>query len=49
MLCIYALIVEEIIDHDLTENISNEKRKVVELSVSLSNSSFPTIGMTELN
>ena len=35
-------------DHDLTKNILNEKRKVVELSVSLSNSSFPTIVMTKL-
>ena len=44
----YVLIVKEIIDHDLTENIWNEKRKVVELSVSFSNSSFPTIVMTKL-
>ena len=36
----YVLIVEEIIE--------NEKRKVVELSVSFSNSSFPTIVMTKL-
>ena len=40
----YVLIVEEIIGHDLTENIW----KVVELSVSFSNSSCPTIVMTML-
>ena len=40
----YVLIVEEMIGHDLTENIW----KVVELSVSFSNSSCPTIVMTML-